>query len=372
MANISADYNELVARLKERMTVERQGNLESVIKKIPDVDESGQLDPRVLNIALQMKPFEGEAPEIKELKDFPVEQIRSMMGWPNHDLSRGIRTESRVIEGMEARIPVRIYTPEGKTNMPAIVFFHGGGFFGGSLAAVENPCKGLAEKAGAVVVSVDYRLAPEHPFPAGLTDCWDSVRWVRSHAKELNVNPDWIAVAGDSAGGNLSAVCALLDKENRTNLIKYQALIYPTVIMVESSENFEWKFEEYEINHHHELVERIVRSLRRGGENWVRRLYLQDTVDPAHPLVSPLLAADSSGLAEALIITAEYDALRLEGEAYAKKLSEAGVKTRIIRYCGMDHAFMDKYGIYPQAEDMMDEIASGFRRAIGLAEVEQD
>jgi acetyl esterase len=219
----------------------------------------------------------------------------------------------------------------------------------------------LAEKAGAVVVSVDYRLAPEHPFPAGLTDCFDAVTWVHTNARELNIDEKCIAVAGDSAGGNLSAACAIMDRDGKTGMIALQALIYPTLDLVcRPCEEYTWDLSEFNIRYHRELIEGIIAAMR-GDVELLHTVYLQGR-DAEDPLVSPLYVADASGLAPALILTAEYDALRLEAEAFARKLTRARVRTRLIRYNGMDHAFMDKIGLYPQAEDCIEEIAAEVRR----------
>ena len=171
-----------------------------------------------------------------------VKGMRAMMGWNNDDVTKTkVETTYKTIDGTNGPIPLRIYTPTNEGILPAVVFFHGGGFMGGSVDVVENPCKALAEKAGAVVVSVDYRLAPEHSFPAGLTDCFDTVKWVYEQAEDIRVNSQQIAVSGDSAGGNLATVCALMDHEKGTGMIKFQALIYPTVNMSAApTEDLSW------------------------------------------------------------------------------------------------------------------------------------
>jgi acetyl esterase/lipase len=361
------NYEQLLAALRARARTEQRDGYEWIVKPIPDSEEGwGELDPRVLEVhketAARMK---GQQPP--EIPEDPVEfakMMRRMMGWENRDVTGGaVATECREIEGSETNIPVRIYTPPVDGKRPAVVFFHGGGFIGGSLKTVENPCKCLAYHAGAVVVSVDYRLAPEHPYPAGLTDCFDAVRWVHDHADELGVDPASIAVAGDSAGGNLATVCAMIDRDRKLGLIKYQALIYPSVNMAGAEEEgHRWSPEAYEIRNHREYIEQILGFVGADhGRPKLHELYLQGRIDVTHPHVSPLLA-DLHGMPETLIITGEFDFLRLENEAYARKLARSGVKTTVIRYNGVDHAFMDKIGQYPQAEDCMTEIALRVRR----------
>ncbi|RCW50228.1 alpha/beta hydrolase [Paenibacillus prosopidis] len=343
--------------------------MEIVTKKIPDSNAVGELDPRVYEILSQNKRNFDEGgmlfmPESESAPvSFPIERLRALMGWANTDVTRtDIQTVYKEIIGTNGSIHVRIYSPSSEGIHPCILFFHGGGFIGGSLETVENPCKALAEKANAVVVSVDYRLAPEHAFPAGLTDCFDAVEWVFLHAAEIGINPGQITVCGDSAGGNLATVCAMMDRDRGTGMINFQALIYPTVNMAGiQTEDFEWSIDQYTINNHRELIIPAVEGLKQGG-SFFHDMYLQKQTDPGHHYVSPLLADDLTGLPEALVIVAEYDYLRLEGEAYARKLSRSGVQTKLICYSGMDHAFIDKIGLYPQAEDCMVEIAEAIKR----------
>ena len=360
-------YGQLLTALRERARSQRRDGCEWIVKPIPDSEEGeGGLDPRVLEVhqAAAARTQGRQPPEIPEDPLEFAKMMRNMMGWENSDVTGGaVAVESREIEGSETRIPVRIYTPPAAGKRPAVVFFHGGGFIGGSLKTVENPCKCLAFHAGATVVSVDYRLAPEHPYPAGLTDCFEAVRWIHDRAEELDLDPEQIAVAGDSAGGNLATVCALMDRDQNLGLIKFQALIYPSVNMArEETEGYKWSPEAYNIRRHREYIERLldIDGPERKGPK-LHELYLQGRAELTHPYVSPLLA-DLRGMPETLIITGEFDFLRLENEAYARKLARSGVNTTVIRYNGMDHAFIDKIGQYPQAEDCMVEIAQRVRR----------
>lgn len=359
-------YEQWLATLREKARSEQRDGYQFIVKPIPETGGGGELDPRVLEVfkqtaaRMQSQP----QPEIPKDPEQFAKVLRGMMGWENSDVTGGaVAAESREIEGSETNIPVRIYTPPVEGKRPAVVFFHGGGFIGGSLKTVENPCKCLAYHAGAVVVSVDYRLAPEHPYPAGLTDCFDAVRWVHDHADELGVDPEQIAVAGDSAGGNLATVCALMDRDKQTNMIKYQALIYPSVNMAGAEvEGYKWSLEAYEIRNHREYIERALGAVNADREGpKLHDLYLQGRAEVTDPYMSPILA-DLHGMPDTLIITGEFDFLRLENEAYARKLARSGVNTTVIQYNGCDHAFMDKIGQYPQAEDCMTEIANGVRR----------
>lgn len=358
----NTDYESLVRILKDNSETKVDAGVEVVMKRIPDLGSEGDFDPRVLENAKKQATSEQGSTEKTENNDFDIEAVRAKMGWANLDVTKSeIKTEALLITGRNGEIPVRIYSPVLHTPLPAIVFFHGGGFIGGTLETVENPCKALAEKANAVVVSVDYRLAPENPFPAGLYDCFDAITWVYNHSKKLGIDRERITVAGDSAGGNLATVCCLLDKEQQTNMIKYQALIYPVVnIGARETDDYKWDIEEYKILNNHDLIRKSVYALA-GAGTLFNQLYLQGVTENRHPHVSPLLGEDLSGLPDTLIMTAEYDFLRLEGEAYARKLARSGVKVKLIQYNGMDHAFIDKIGEYPQAEDCMNEIAKGIR-----------
>ncbi|MGW9123933.1 alpha/beta hydrolase [Paenibacillus chitinolyticus] len=362
--NTAEHAEELVRKLGEEIAETERDGYRFTVKKIPDGAASGQLDSRVYDVLREqvIPPFSNVE---RRMEAEDVRQMRSMMGWPNTSVTRTtVETVCRTIDGANGPIPLRIYTPEGSGPRPAVVFFHGGGFIGGTVDVMENPCRALAEKAGAVVVSADYRLAPEHAFPAGLTDCFETVQWVHRHARELGADPGRIAVAGDSAGGNLAAVCAIMDRDRGTGMIRFQALLYPTVnVSGSETEDFRWSEEAYEIREHrdHELILGGLHGLG-GSFPGLIELYLQGRTESTHPYVSPLLAGDLENLPETLIVAAEFDYLRLEDEAYARKLARAGVSVRMIRYNGMDHAFMDKLGLYPQAEDCLNEMAKELKR----------
>ena len=354
---MESDYKYLVQHLQQSQYRTHANHLETIIKPIPDSDRTSDLDPRVF-ARLTANHSSHDEPDTA----FDLEAARASMGWPNRDqTTTDIETESLLIPSEDGDIPVRLYRPHHTEAIPAILFFHGGGFFGGTLDTVENPCKLLSERANVVVISVDYRLAPEHPFPAGLNDCYRALEWVYANATELNVLRDQIAVAGDSAGGNLATACCLMEQERGEGRICYQALVYPVVNLGSiPTDDFKWALDAYDISHHHDLIRDVVLSLA-DADSFFNDLYLQGMADVTHPLVSPLFADDLSSLPPTLIVTAEYDYLRLEGEAYARKLSGAGVPTRLVQYRGMDHAFMDKLGDYPQAEDCMNEIAKGLK-----------
>lgn len=366
MMSNTTSYVNLVSKLSEEIPAVKKRGFDFIAKPIPDSDAIGELDPRVLQVTLQtaekMAAMENQPFDPSDTMGF-VKGMRAMFGWNNDDVTKSkVETTYKTIDGTNGPIPLRIYTPSNEGILPAVVFIHGGGFIAGSVDVVENPCKALAEKAGAVVISVDYRLAPEHPYPAGLTDCFESVTWVYEHAEEIRVNPQQIAISGDSAGGNLSTVCALMDRENGTEMIKFQALIYPSVNMAGvQTEDFNWSIDQYEIRNHAEIITPLVTALGESSRG-IFQIYLQNNAEITDPHVSPLLSDQLSGMPETLIVTAEFDYLKVECEAYAAKLVRGGVPTKLIQYNGTDHAFMDKSGLYPQAEDLMNEIAKEIKR----------
>ena len=220
----------------------------------------------------------------------------------------------RAVPGPEGDIPVRVYTPAGTGPLPAIVYFHGGGWVIGNLEIVDRPCRALAAAAAAVVVSVDYRLAPEHRYPAAFDDCYAATVWVAEHAAELGVDPATIAVAGDSAGGNLAAAVALAARDRGGPALAAQLLIYPVT-------DFNFDTDSYRENAEGYL-------LTRGSMYWFWAHYLGAQELPKDPYACPLRAGSLAGLPPAYVATGEYDPLRDEGEAYAWRLAEAGVAVR--------------------------------------------
>lgn len=321
-----------------------------VEKPIPDQDARGVPDPRVLQLWLDS----ANAPPVPP----NIESIRASMGWPNLDLSQAVTTEGMTLPGPDGPIAARVYRPRGSGLQGAIVYFHGGGFIGGSLKTVENPCRLLAEKSGAVVVSVDYRLAPEHPFPAGLEDAWCAVQAVYARSEAWGIDPKRLAVAGDSAGANLAAACCVLSAREGLQRVAAQLLVYPVLDQRRDSRHLPWSEGAYEVNAWADRVQSAIRG-NQAQRAWFTRLYLNGT-DADDERISPIVA-DPAGFPPTLVVTAEYDYLRIEGEEFARRLAEAGVSVRAVRYRGMDHAFFDKLGLFPQAADAVSEMAAFFR-----------
>ncbi|HEY7295140.1 MAG TPA: alpha/beta hydrolase [Dehalococcoidia bacterium] len=263
------------------------------------------------------------------------------------------RTEDRSIPGPAGSIPVRIYSPEGNGPFPVLVYLHGGGWVIGDIESHDASVRALTNRSGCLIVSVDYRLAPEHKFPAAADDCFAATQWVAQHAPEFGGDPARLAVGGDSAGGNLAAVVALMAKQRGGPRIAFQLLIYPVTDHNLDTESYRTNAEGY--------------LLTRESMAWFWDHYLNTPADGRNPLASPLQADSFSGLPPALVITAEYDPLRDEGEAYAKRLEEAGVQVTCTRYDGMIHGFFGMFLLIDKAKQALDQAAAALRTALAAA-----
>lgn len=233
--------------------------------------------------------------------------------------------DDRVIRGPAGDLPLRIYWPARHRSPPVTMFFHGGGFVICDLESHDPLCRAMCNATGSIVISVDYRRAPEDPFPAALDDSFAATRWAATSAEELGGDPARIAVAGDSAGGNLAAAVALRARDEGGPPLVFQLLIYPMTNHDFSTESYRENGEGYYVTE--------------SALRWYWDQYLADPSHGAHPYASPLRADDLSGLPPAFVLTAEYDPLRDEGEAYAERLRRAGVNVTAVRYDGMFHGF---------------------------------
>jgi acetyl esterase len=261
-----------------------------------------------------------------------------------------IATEDRTLPGPAGEIPVRIYTPAGDGPKPVLVYFHGGGWVIADLDIVDNPVRRIANRTGAVVVSVDYRLAPEHVYPAAFDDSYASTAWVAEHAVELGGDPDRVAVGGDSAGGNLAAAVAIAARDRQGPRLAAQLLIYPVIDFAFTSMSYEENGEGY--------------LLTTGGMQWFWAHYLGAQDLGKDPYACPARADDLAGLPPAFIATAEFDPLRDDGQAYAAKLRVAGVDVTAKRYDGMVHGFAWTLGATPSGAVLIDDLAGAFRHAL--------
>lgn len=299
------------------------------------------LDPLVVEMLKQMA--EAGAPPLQEMSPEEGRAMYRAMSETMPQVEIGSVENRKVPVSDGANISVRIYRQETTANQPCLVYFHGGGWVIGDLDTHDSICRQLTHAAGCTVIAVDYRLAPEHPFPVPINDCYDVTLWVNNHATELGIDPARIAVGGDSAGGNLSACVSLKARDEAGPGLVHQLLIYPV-----TDTNFET--ESYIANQEGYM-------LTLDGMRWFWDHYLSGNANGAsNPLAVPMRAPDLSRLPSATVITAEYDPLRDEGEAYGQRLIDAGVSTTVQRYDGMIHGFFG-----------MAEMLEGSRQAMRLA-----
>lgn len=257
-------------------------------------------------------------------------------------------------------VPIRIYTPDGTEPKPILIFFHGGGFVAGNLDEFEAFCTTLAEGAQCIVVSVGYRLAPEAPFPAAVDDAWTATKWIASRAFSFGGDSSRMAVAGDSAGGNLAAVVSMLARDSNDLDLIHQTLICPWVDLSLASESAE------SFKHFGQGL-----WLSAKGIGWYRHHYLTDLAQTKDPRVSPLLADHFSNLPPALILTAEFDVLADQGRAYARCLETAGVPVTFSSYLGMLHDFLVLPALFTPARDAINQITSSLKIAFSASLTER-
>ena len=301
------------------------------------------LDPQARRLLDQM-----EAAGALLSPALPVSEQRRL------NLLRSARTvEDRQMDGPAGPLPIRIYTPPGPRPLPILVYFHGGGWVLGDLDGNDLRCRVLSDWAGCLVVSVDYRLAPEHRFPAAVEDAYAATCWVAENAGSIAGDRNRIAVGGDSAGGNLAAVVALAARDRGAPGLVYQYLVYPVA---------DWPLEtsSYRENAEGYLLSREMMA-------WFWDQYVPDETSRQDPLASPLRAADLSRLPPAMVITAEYDPLRDEGEAYAVRLQAAGVPVEAKRYHGMIHGFLNSAAALDQGKLAIMDSARALRAAFAPA-----
>jgi acetyl esterase len=259
------------------------------------------------------------------------------------------KVEDRKIPGPDGDVPVRIYTPEGNGPFPILAWYHGGGWVIGDLDSADGSARNLCVGGKCVVVSVDYRLAPETKFPGPAEDCWSATVWAVENAASINSDPTRLAVGGDSAGGNLAAAMCLMAADRGGPEIALQLLVYPVTDVNFSTVSYDENADGY--------------SLTKAGMEWYWEHYLSSAGDASNPYAAPLQAKSLAGQPPALVITGEYDPLRDEGEAYAKRLQEAGVEATSTRYDGVIHGFFNMGAVVDKGQQAVDEASAALRKA---------
>ena len=291
-----------------------------------------------------------KALNIPPLDQLPLEQIRAMSVPIPGDLEPVAAVEDRLAPGTDddREVPIRIYSPSTDGEPRAgLVFYHGGGWAIGELDTYDSLCHLLANAGDCVVVSVDYRLSPDHRFPAGVEDAFAATVWVSQNAAELGIDPSRIVVGGDSAGGNLAAAVCLMARERGSASIAAQVLVYPITN------------DDLDTDSYLEFAEGYM--LTRRSMAWFWEQYLETPEQSADVRCSPAKANDLSGLPPAFVLTAEYDVLRDEGETYAQALNDAGVCVTRKRYDGMIHGFLRRTDLYDDARDAVQQIGEFVR-----------
>ncbi|WP_407538267.1 alpha/beta hydrolase [Deinococcus radiomollis] len=300
------------------------------------------LVPELQAMLAQTPPAPAERPSMEQMRAIAVANSAQLPKRPTSIAE----TREIVIPGPASELPARVYTPTGMGPFPLIAFFHGGGFVAYNLDTHDSVCRELCQNVGAVVVSVEYRLAPEFRFPHPTDDAYASVKWLGEHAQELGADPARMAVAGDSAGASLSLATALQLRDSGGPALAAQLLIYPAADMSgqteypSRTENGEGYF------------------LTAEAMKFFGAMYLNSPEDALHPHVSPLHSADLKGLPPTLVLTAEFDPLRDEGKALADKLKSEGVDTTYRPGPGLIHGYANMTGFVPAAAQMMDDAAA--------------
>jgi len=301
------------------------------------------LDPGTKTMLDQMSQMGG--PTTREVGAVQSREMYKLMAALDGEPVDVPRIEDLTIEGL----PARLYSSSTDPSLPILVWYHGGGFTIGDLDTADRTCRKLAAGTGALVVSIDYRLSPEQPFPAAADDCMSALRWIASNGASLGGDPSRIAVGGDSAGGNLSAVVAVQARDEGLSL-RYQLLVYPVTDCTMSAASYEENGEGY--------------LLTADTMDWFIGNYLGGGADPKDPRVSPLFTENLEGVAPALVITAEFDPLRDEGEAYAERLRDAGVGVELQRFDGQVHSFFCLETITPAAAEAVDLAVNRVKAAL--------
>lgn len=341
----------------------RQDGVERVVKLLPDGrmgflaeeirSETSLVGEQLADRLQQMLEGNIKEKRAEKLPDRPELAAQPLEQWEFE------------VSSQSGSVPVTACRPMGSGELlPCVIYLHGGGWRSGSRAAVQPVCRYLAQQGEALVVNVEYRLAPEYKWPAGLEDCWTVLCWVYENAKLLWVDRNRIVMAGDSAGGNLAALCAHRDRDRGTGMVRGQVLYYAALAVKEPKglRDFHFGLEDYiyDDSQKEAIEPRILaiwNTMQRGEND-----YLPEGISAREAGVSPLWDKDFSGLPSTLLITAQYDTLTPQSRTYAKYLAGNHVPVVWMDYCGMTHGFIGRYGVCPQVADSVDEIAGFLKR----------
>ncbi len=353
------DYKECLKRLRE--SSELCGDFR--LKKIPEGVRG--LEPRTL---LRMEnDIKEKRPKLfdKDAASLTPAELRKRVGTyqTSYNARQKITITDTQLLANGKEIFVRRYTPEKKVADAGIIFFfHGGGFFSGAARLMEKPCQALADYSDMEVVSVEYGLAPENPYPEGLLDCYSVVRTIFLDQENWQFNREKLFVAGDSAGGCLAIATSLLDEKLGTGMVKGIMTVYPTVNREINPIDFAKRIHEYAVIPEQKAhIEKYFTNFI-GTNEQVTNWYVPSGTDSKNEFISPLLAPSLRKLPAIFMAVAEFDPLRMEEEDFAARLKTENVPVTLLRYDGMIHGFMDKLGLFPQAEDVIREMAEFTKR----------
>lgn len=352
---------DLLRALKQRQTMEEYYGVPVLIKNLPDSEEKGAMDPRLYRDQKKMLRMMGWMPSFLMKMDTSEKGIANLRKMFNGIKSvtcveTPVTIERKTVQAEDGyEIPVRIYRTGEKKTEGVFYYIHGGGFFGGSPDVVEEAVEMFVAKTGMCAVSVEYRLAPEYPYPTGHTDCYRVLQWIRENEQEFGEGRKRIFTAGDSAGGNLAQYCTTRDREDKAYCVKGQLLLYPTLNMAKVKDTYyqpeNTKFE-------------TAPSQRRGLQKMIRMFagmsdgleMILGTKEIQNDYLNPYTRNPADNPPTFLTV-GEHDFLKTETLGYGVKLHKAGVETKMVVYKGFGHAYIDNVGVYPQSEDCIEEMA---------------
>ena len=294
------------------------------------------------------KPVDTLTPEQARKQPSPADAVKKVMA----DMGKSAAPESGVtvkdmsIAGPLGNFPIHIYTPEGKGPFPVMVYYHGGGFVIADTKTYDASPRALAKMANAIMVAVDYHLAPENPFPAAPNDAYAAYLWTLEHAKEINGDPARVAVGGESAGGNLATVVSMMARDKKATMPVHQLLVYPVIDANMETPSYKKNAE--------------AKPLNKAMMAWFFKHYAGD---PANPYALPMKAASLKGLPPATVIAAEIDPLLSEGKAYADRLKKDGVAVSYKEYMGVTHEFFGMGAVVPKAKEAEQFAADALKNA---------
>lgn len=334
----------------------RQDGVERIVKLLPD-GEIGRLSDELL---AQIQASGGALTEkAQAIRRGDIPEVRRLQKPEGRELAtEPLDQWEETVQGPSGPFSVTFVAPKEPapgTGRPCILYLHGGGWQYGSREMVLPLCRYLAQQAGALVAVPDYHLAPEFRWPAGLEDCWSMLSLLYKEASERGIDPGRITVAGDSAGGNLAALCAHRDRNRGSGMVHRQILYYPALSVRDTDglEGFRFELSDYiyDDSQSQWIVPRIQAIWRAGDQSETN--YLPQGINSHMETVSPIWDSDFSGLPPTLLITAQYDYLTSQAATYSRYLARAGVPVTWVNYCGVAHAFVDRCGIFPQADDSL-------------------